>query len=221
MKKGEKEKSSEESNEASGLGWILAVIAGVIIWVLSSENRKKDQRIAVLQYQNNQLNNELKKISNLLDSVKGVTDEAKIQIQLLIEKQDKIKEPVRSELVEVFMLIQTRLFSKAILSLGKIIENSLKTILETKPEFKSRYKNPRFVDLIDFAKESKILGKDEIHIAHGIREMRNTAAHEFGIKKSNSWEINSVMLATSIVVKLEDFKPKGLSGLTGWGIQST
>ena len=152
MKKGEKEKSSEESNEASGLGWILAVIAGVIIWVLSSENRKKDQRIAVLQYQNNQLNNELKKISNLLDSVKGVTDEAKIQIQLLIEKQDKIKEPVRSELVEVFMLIQTRLFSKAILSLGKIIENSLKTILETKPEFKSRYKNPRFVDLIDFAK---------------------------------------------------------------------
>ena len=221
MKKGEKEKSSEESNEASGLGWILAVIAGVIIWVLSSENRKKDQRIAVLQYQNNQLNNELKKISNLLDSVKGVTDEAKIQIQLLIEKQDKIKEPVRSELVEVFMLIQTRLFSKAILSLGKIIENSLKTILETKPEFKSRYKNPRFVDLIDFAKESKILGKDEIHIVHGIREMRNTAAHEFGIKKSNSWEINSVMLATSIVVKLEDFKPKGLSGLTGWGIQST
>jgi len=209
----EKEKSTNEEPEGVGSGFnvVLAVVLGFIIWVLFKSNQEKDVVISSLKKVNNDIKSELTKINIILDQADGLTKEAKVRIQKLIDRDHRMEEGVKSELMQAFILIQSKMVSKALFAMGKIIENSLKTIFGTDAKFKEKYKGNRFVDLIQFAKDSGVLDRDEFHFTNGIRELRNSEAHQLDVKKDSSWEVNSVILATTIIMKLEDRKPKGLA----------
>lgn len=206
MSKNKKQNTEESDGE---FNWVLAIVAGFFIWALLFDNRKKDKQIHDLTEKNQEMRNELNKINEIIIQADDLTREAKLRIQKLIDNSKPIEPEVKSELLQAFVLIQGKMISKALLSMGKIIENSLKKILSHQPEFKKKYKSPRFVDLITYAKETGLLEKDEFHFANGIRELRNDEAHQLNVKKDSSWEVSSVILATSIIIKLEDKKPKG------------
>lgn len=198
-------------DEISGFNWVLAIVAGFFIWVLFRDNRNKDKEIHSLKNENSEMRTELQKINEIISQADDLTKEAKLRIQRLIDNSQPIEKEVKSELLQAFLLIQGKMVSKALMAMGKIIENSLKRILAHSPGFKSKYKTTRFVDLISYAKDTGLFEKDEFHFANGIRELRNSEAHELDVQKDNSWEVSSVILATSIIIKLENKKPKGLA----------
>jgi|GEM_PF-3374342 len=206
---------NKTTNNQSNNGWVTAigVIIAVFFWWLIKDNAKKSNQIKSLKKDRDYMRDELLQISQIIDESRDLTNEVKVRLKRLLSQEQNLGDKVRSELSQAFVLVQFRLTSKALLSLAKIIEDSLKSIFSRDQEFKKKYKQPKFVWLLEHAKETGLLDKSEYHYANGIRELRNEEAHSITEAKDSSWEVTSLLVAMNIIVKLEAKKPKGLAAV--------
>lgn len=215
--------SKNDTKQQNRNNWAFTIIAlaGFLLWWLFKQNRKKDQVIHELRNEKDDMSNELNEINDIIDQSLDLTAEVKVKIRKLINEKQVIEESVRSELLQAFILIQVQLSSKALLCLAKIIENSLKVIFANDTTYTQKYKANRFVDLLNHAKDTGVLDRDEFHYANGIRELRNQEAHTLNVERDDSWNVSSLLVATSIIIKLEEKKPKGLwAGLHTLSLES-
>ncbi len=214
-------KSNTKQQNRNNWAFTLIALAGLLLWWLFKQNRRKDQVIHELRKEKNDIYNELREINSIIDQSMDLTAEVKVKIRNLINENQTIEESVRSELLQAFILIQVQLSSKALLCLAKIIENSLRVIFANDGVYAQKYRADRFVDLLNHAKDTGVLDRDEFHYANGIRELRNQEAHTLNVERDDSWKISSLLVATSIIIKLEGKKPKGLlAGLHTLSLES-
>lgn len=206
---------NKTTNNESNNNWLTAigVIIAVLFWWLIKDNAKKDNQIKSLQKERDHVKDELLQISMIIDESIDLTNEVKVRLNRLLSQEQELGDKVKSELAQAFVLVQLRLMSKALLSMAKIIEESLKSVFLRDQEFKRKYKQPKFVWLLEHAKETGLLDKSEYHYANGIRELRNEEAHSIIESKDSSWEVTSLLVAMNIIVKLEAKKPKGLAAM--------
>src|SRR5260221_1962405 len=145
---------------------LLSVLAGFLIWWLIDENNKRGFIIKGLIDERNKINEDLKQLKESLDKTSDLTSEVKTKLNELINKYQDVDPNIASELTGAFVLVEVRQPIKAIMSLGKIIENQLKKLFEGNSHFEKKYAKKDFYNHLEFAKESKILDKDEYHYAN-------------------------------------------------------
>jgi len=191
--------------------WILGITAGLVIYLLN-EKRKDTNKIIELNNQKNQLANsnnrylgivhqqkntlnqlnlELKKT---IESKENLPEEIKTNLNNLISDFDKLDKNISEELISISSLIEIDEKPKALFSLAKIIENLLKKIYKGKMNFNN---------LIDKAKEQKLITAEECHFVHGIREIRNKEGHEINVKVENYLTASSFMIGIGIISKIK------------------
>ena len=191
--------------------WILGITAGLVIYLLN-EKRKDTNKIIELNNQKNQLANnnnrylgivhqqkntlnqlnlELKKT---IESKENLPEEIKTNLNNLISDFDKLDKNISEELISISSLIEIDEKPKALFSLAKIIENLLKKIYKGKLNFNN---------LIDKAKEQKLITAEERHFVHGIREIRNKEGHEINVKVENYLTASSFMIGIGIISKIK------------------
>jgi hypothetical protein len=184
--------------------WIfLTVIAGFLIWWLLDQNNKKGIMLKSLIDEREKLNEDLKQLKETLDKTSDLTDELKIKLNELISKYQNVDPNVASELSGAFVLIEIRQPVKAMLSLGKIIENQLKKLFAADREFKSQSSKSDFSSFLEYAKKTKVLNKEEYHYANAIREIRNQEAHELNVQKNEISISSGLLIATDLILKLD------------------
>jgi len=184
--------------------WILALTAGLVIYLLN-EKSKDTNTILNLNTQNNklldftknqnlrlqQLNTELR---NTVERKENLPLEIKNDLNKLISDFDKLDKNVAEELISISSLIEINEKPKALFSLAKVIENQLKKIFNEKLNFNK---------LIDKAKEQNIITSEECHFVHGIREIRNREGHEINVKVENYLTASSFLIGIGIISKIK------------------
>lgn len=184
---------------------LLAIIAYFLI-----EKRKREDELSESRDNEDRLSKENAALRNIVtdlkDEVKEIIDkkdelseEVKGQLKALIEEYKDIDEKVTNELLSVTSLIEIKEETKAIMGLAKIIENLLKKIYKDDSELNS---NPRFIDLINHAKNKNLIERDEYHFLNGVREIRNEEAHNLAVKKGYNIVSTSLLIGVTIIFKL-------------------
>lgn len=192
--------------------WIvLVVIAGIVIYLIT-EHKKKNREIDELKKKNKKLYDSLNVQNEFLKMQQEInldiieknelTDEIKEQLKKLVDEYKGINEDITTELLRVSAFIDIKAELKAIETLVKIIENLLKELYSENEEFSTKYKRPRLVDYIEFAKSENKISKDEFHFINGLREIRNEEAHELNVQKEKNWIISAFLTSISVIVKL-------------------
>lgn len=92
-------------------------------------------------------------------------------------------------------------------SLAKIIENLLKKNLLNSSQFNGQLKkNPTFYDLIEFTKQKNIFTNEQIIFLHGLREMRNSCAHEIAPENDKNQLLSYHLWSIDMITAIE-FSP--------------
>ena len=159
---------------------LLSVTAGIVIYWLNEDNKNKNQ-IQFLQSQNRNLANTVvrqrqqfqqfqEELFEQINQRDELTEEVKKQLKELIEKYKFIDQDVTNELISVASLIEMKQETKAISTLTKVIENLLKKIYADDEKLKRKLprnvKAPRLVDVLQHAKEEKLLEDEEFEFEH-------------------------------------------------------
>ncbi len=193
-------KMKKEQLVFGGLG--LLVIA-ILVYYLNEKRKREKALIEEKDKENKALRNVIDGLTNevneIIDSKNELTGSTKEQLKSLIQEYKDIDEKVAEELISINALIEIKEETRAVFGLAKIIENLLKRIYKGDVELK---KNPRFVDLINHAKEKKLLKNEECHFLNGIRAIRNEEAHDLAIKKSRNIIETSMLVGITIIFKL-------------------
>jgi len=157
--------------------------------------REKQENIALRNIVVN-LKNE---VNEIIDTKEELSEDIKGQLKSLIDEYKDVDEKVTTELLSVTNLLEMKEETKAIMSLAKIIEDLLKKIYKDDDDLR---RNPRFVDLINHAKDKNLIENDEFHFLNGVRQIRNQEAHEVGVKKNSNIISSSLLIGVSMIFKL-------------------
>lgn len=188
---------------------ILFTVSAIIAYFLIEKQKRRnelnasEERERRLEHENDTLRNivmDLKKeVNSIIDNKDELPQEIKNQLKSLIQKYKDIDEKVTTELLSVTALIEINENTKAVMGLAKIIENLLKKIYAGDCELKT---NPKFIDLIEHAKNKQLIEKEEYHFLNGVREVRNEEAHKLAVKKEINIISTSLLTGFSIIFKL-------------------
>lgn len=177
---------------SKSLNTVLAVAAGFIILWLFIEREKNRKRIGELQ--------------NRLDESEELTLDIKRKLVELINANDKVDPALASELGQIVALLEIKQEETAILKLAKIIENLLKELYKTNPDFKTYTKTLKskvvLADYLEFAKSQGLFSKEDYHLLLLLKMFRNEEAHELNIKKERSRIVAVFIAGLSLVLGL-------------------
>lgn len=111
------------------------------------------------------------------------------------------------EIEESISALKGGILNSSFFSLAKIIENLLKKNLLNSSEFKEQLKkNPTFYDLIEFAKQKNFFANEQIIFLHGLREMRNSWAHEIAPDNDRNQLLSYHLWSIDMITEIE-FSP--------------
>ena len=187
----------------------IAIVATIIlVWFILEDNRRlkdqnadKDDALREADSDKMKLINELLKISN-----QKLPPEAERQLKELIMKYEVDNPSLAGEIKSILNLLENGEQEKAVASVSKIIENLLKDKFKNAKGLMKKYKNKPFIsfaDMLDYAKEKKLLTKAEYNFAIGLKEFRNEEAHELNVRRETNWNISSVLLGIELIFKCE------------------
>jgi len=175
------------------------------MFLKSIDNR---QRAKETKNENEALKKQFQELLDILNKVTNVTEELKLRIELLINQREQIPAEIISELVLILSLINSGHYETAVGHLAKIIENQLK-LKHTSSLDQMTKKRLTFHDYVEWARDRKILSKEEIHFTFALKEIRNQAFHQLDVNKDPLLNASSIMIGIGIILKLNE-KPKGL-----------
>jgi len=155
----------------------LAIIAGVVILWLLSENEKKNKLISNLR--------------KTIDENESLTNEIKRKLNELIANNKDIEPRIANELSQIASLVAIKQDATAVLKLAKIIENLLIELYKKDNELKDKVKTSGrkkvvFADYLEHAKEKGIINAEDFHLLSVMKIIRNEEAHLLDVKKEKS-----------------------------------
>jgi signal recognition particle subunit SEC65 len=152
----------------------LLVVAGIVIYFLNMDSERKEKKIAELQ-------RDLAKHRELSERIR------KMLHDLIAEHQD-VDPKLANELTQIISLLNINQDASALMKLAKVVENLLKELYQDDPALKEKLKaqkrrKPQFADLLEHAKDQKVISADDYHLLVVLKGIRNEEAHELGVKK--------------------------------------
>lgn len=178
------------------------LLALIVILYLLANRKRQDEEILDLQNENRLYKEALQQLKNHLTEMYNEQDlgeQAKKELNELIEQYQDIDEKIVLELGSISNLMKSKEESKAVMAMAKILENVFKRLFEDDESFSGR-KN--FANFIKHAKEKGIINKKEAHFLDGIREMRNQEAHEVGVDKKQKITKAALSIGMQLALKL-------------------
>lgn len=132
------------------------------------------------------------------------------QLLHLASNYETRNKKIAGELKSVVRLLEVQEYSKAVMSIAKIIEVILKNKLSKHPVFKQRLikedgkkRHAVFFDYLEHAKEYRLLNKSEYNFALAIKEHRNEEAHDLAIKRELNYNIGSILTGIELIIKCD------------------
>ncbi|MGQ2985491.1 DUF4145 domain-containing protein [Flavobacterium sp.] len=135
---------------------------------------------------------------------RAIPEDIQSQLTELTEKYEHIDSDIATELISTLEVYKNGHSQDCIVRLGKIIENLLsKKVAELSPARRRTLK-----DLIDSAKNLRILNEQEWNICEAIRGVRNKLAHEINVQINAGWTSITLLGAIQIIFQLSgEIKP--------------
>lgn len=220
-------------------GWIagLGIAAGMLILWLTYDRSKKQQELEYIQRRNQRLQQDKdilldvnstlqesveehrKNLHDLRAMINGsdhIEEGVKKKLNSLIDTYRDIDIKVSNELTAAMALIDAKQPTKAAFSLAKIVENLLKEKYQEDEGFKRFLGRRRvnFHEYLEYAKDDKLIEKEEFHFAKGLKEIRNEEGHELDVTKTDSFLHTAFFASIGLILKLGIAVRKNESVLT-------
>ncbi|NVJ64650.1 MAG: hypothetical protein HWD84_10545 [Flavobacteriaceae bacterium] len=165
------------------IGFLIAMVL-VFAWLFLGQkykNKLLNKANHRLKKQNEHLKAEyLDLVGKLCEIEDKITPDITAELNELKEKAKQLDSLVHIELTSVTLLVQNGEHEKAVKDLAKIIENVLKLKTQQESDFKGK---PTLNNLIQFAEIKQWFNREDIYIAHCLREVRNQVSHELAVKR--------------------------------------
>ncbi|HMQ77543.1 MAG TPA: hypothetical protein PKE21_15485 [Flavobacteriales bacterium] len=138
---------------------------------------------------------------------KDLNKELRDMLLELIEKVKRGDQNIAQELASIVSLINVNEETSAMVKLTKVVEKLLKEIYgkdERVAEIAKTHgrKRPTLADLLERAKESRLLDQEDYHLLSVLKSIRNKEAHEVNIEKEPSRIIASLIAGIRFVFTL-------------------
>lgn len=152
----------------------------------------------------------MKSLKEMIKESNHIEEEVKKKITTLINDYNNIDVKVSNELLAAMTLIEAKQPTKAAFSLAKIVENLLEEKYSKSELFKEfikkrnngKKRNPVFNDFLEYAKDQKLIEKEEFHFAKGLKEIRNEEGHELDVKKHENTLATAFFTGIGLIMKL-------------------
>ena len=198
--------NNQEKTFLYGFGGAMAIIALIVWFSYKSNLREKDEQIKELEA------DKLRLIYDSINSEDNLTAEVKRQLIKLIESHKEVNPNIAKELKTALSLVKEGEAEKGVGCLSIIIENLLKEKYLDDTGFEKWLKRERNkkppkasqANLIDYAREDKLLVGEEHGFAMAVKDIRNGVFHEAGAIVAKNFKKAGLLVALEIILKLSD-----------------
>jgi len=140
-----------------------------------------------------------------------IVDELKSQLNDL-QDNHTIDSDVKGELLQIEQLLNSGANSKAMLSVGKVIENYFRRIYKKDSDFKTYFKEtcpgrnkPDFQHYLNYAKKTNFITEEQFLNISSIKQMKNKESHELNLKMEMLHIISFFSLGFNMILWLSVF----------------
>lgn len=131
-----------------------------------------------------------------------ISKQVREQLLQLLQSDINLDPEIKAELLSIAELLKIEQETKAVFSLAKIIENLLRKYYETNEIFLAKKNTTTFTNLLEFAKEDKLISLEEFHLLNLLRVIRNQEGHEVNVKKEKSKILVKMTTGISFIIKI-------------------
>lgn len=184
---------------------LLAIAAIIVLGYLIFQNSQQKNKIKELENERE----DLKKLLAAINGSNSFDEEMKKTLIALCKKYENIDSKIANEIAEAIQLLQIGQQENAIKSLVKIMEHLLTRKLENDNSFVSwltnkKKKKQNLQDMLDYAKEQKLIDTDEYNFFLAVKTIRNKEAHEVGYNAARAIKAAGILCALHGIFKLSE-----------------
>ena len=180
----------------------IVVISVIIITCLIVVNSRMAKEIAQLEKERK----DLKKIIEAIASGSDIDDNVKQKLLALQEEFKSVDASVADEIAKALQFFQINQHESAIKCLVKVMEHQLSKKLKGDTSFlswlKERKRKKCLNEMLEYAKDSKLIQRTEYSFYVAIKEVRNAESHEVGFRLSKELTLSGVLSAVHGITRL-------------------